>query len=250
MKFRLPGIVIVLCLFAVTLRVSAQGDYHVLETAAHDPLLFTQGIEIHNGVVYESSGLYGKSKVRKYELESNQPKAEVLLQPSYFAEGLTLLKDTVYVLTWKENTLLMLDPADLSKRGELKYDGEGWGLANDGNQLIMSDGSDIISFRDPSTFEIKRQINVRWGEQPVSRINELEYANGYLWANVWFSSVVLKINPMTGDVAAIYDLASLVKNHTDGSDQRVLNGIAYDKSKKAFWITGKLWSTRYLVELK
>lgn len=250
MKFVCSGVSIVFFFLVFTLSVSADedADYRVIESMEHDPSFFTQGFELRNGVAYESSGLYGRSKVRKYRLESNQSLAETQLPSSYFAEGLTVLNDTLYLLTWKENTLLLLDPGSLKTRREIKYVGEGWGLANDGRHLIMSDGSDTISFRNATTFEVERQILVRVGQQPIDRINELEFANGYIWANVFQSTVVLKINPSTGVVATIYNLEKLVKEHTNGRDNRVLNGIAYDKNKKAFWVTGKLWPRRYLVE--
>lgn len=250
MKLEYPGISIMFFFLITALPVMAAGEagYRVLETVEHDPTFFTQGFELHNEIVYESSGLYGQSKVRKYRLSSNQSLAQTQLPSRYFAEGITLLKDTLYLLTWKENTLLLLDPDNLKKRAELKYDGEGWGLANNGNHLIMSDGSDTIYFRNATTFEIEHQIKVKWGQQSISRINELEFAQGYIWANVFQSPVILKINPVNGDVAAIYDLQKIAQIHTNGRDERVLNGIAYDKDKKAFWITGKLWSSRYLVE--
>lgn len=250
MKFKFPGISIIFCLWVSALPVWASdfADYRVLETADHDPSFFTQGFELRNELVYESSGLYGKSKVRKYRAENNRSLAEIKIADSYFAEGLTLLKDTLYLLTWQQNTLLLLDPVNLNKRGEIKYRGEGWGLANNGKHLIMSNGSDTIFFRNATTFEIEREIKVSWKQQSISRINELEFAGGYLWANVFQQPIILKINPSNGNVVAIYDLQKLAKLHTNGRDERVLNGIAYDKNKKGFWVTGKLWPKRYLIE--
>jgi len=222
--------------------------YKILETVSHDSSYFTQGLELSDGVMYESSGLYGQSRIRKYHPARDAALAESSLSRKYFAEGLTLLDDELFVLTWKENKVLVYDPDDFSLKREMTYDGEGWGLANNGKQIIMSNGSSTIYFRDPSTFEIKHEINVSNQQHSVRRINELEFAEGYIWANIWRSTFIVKINPITGKLAGAYDLIDLVKKHSSANDERVLNGIAWDKEKRAFWVTGKLWSERYLVK--
>lgn len=222
-------------------------EYQVLDSLPHDASSFTQGLELHDGLIYESSGLYRKSRVRKYHPRNDNTLVESALADEYFAEGLTLLNDKLFVLTWKEGTLIVMNPEDLTIERELSYTGEGWGLANNGRQLIMSDGSDTIYFRNPATFEVEREIKVYSQQHSVQRINELEYAQGYIWANIWLSSLIVKINPQTGELAGFYDLQGLVKKHATSND-RVLNGIAYDADKKAFWITGKLWPVRYLVK--
>jgi len=163
---------------------------------------------------------------------------------SYFTQGLEL--SNVFVLTWKENTAFVLNPDDLSVVREMTYDGQGWGLANNGKQIIMSNGSNTIYFRDPTTFEIRHEIDVYSEQHPVRRINELEYAEGYIWANIWHSSLIVKINPISGELIGFYDMATLVEKNTAASDRGVLNGIAYDADEKAFWITGKLWPERAL----
>ena len=221
-------------------------QYKVLDALPHDTESFTQGLEISDGLLYESSGLYGKSSVRKYSPRNDSTLVRAPLQDQYFAEGLTLLGDELFLITWKEGRLFVLNPDDLSVEREVSYKGEGWGLANNGKQLIMSDGSDMIYFRNPVTFEIERELKVYSKQHSVQRINELEYAQGYIWANIWLSSLIVKINPQTGELVGFYDLQELVKKHAN-SHERVLNGIAYDPAKKAFWITGKLWPTRYLV---
>ncbi len=201
-----------------------------------------------NGLIYESSGLYGKSRVRKYRPENDKALRETSFSEKYFAEGLTLLSDDLFVLTWRENTLFVLNPDDLSIKRELSYKGPGWGLANNGKHLIMSDGSDKITFRDPESFKALREITITSKQHSVRRINELEYAEGFIWANIWRSTYIVKINPISGELVNFYDLSDLVEKHTSGNDERVLNGIAYDQNKRAFWITGKLWSARYLVK--
>jgi len=221
-------------------------EYKVLDSRPHDPGSFTQGLELSNGLLYESSGLYGKSRVRKYDPRNDSTLREAPLPDRYFAEGLTLLGNELFLLTWKEGNLFVLSPDDLTVEREVSYEEEGWGLANNGKQLIMSDGSDIIYFRNPATFEIERKISVNSKQGSVQRINELEYAQGYIWANIWHSSVIVKIDPQTGELAGFYNLQALVRKHASGNE-RVLNGIAYDAEKKAFWVTGKLWPTRYLI---
>jgi len=173
----------------------------VLDTVDHDSSYFTQGLELSDGLMFESSGLYGQSRVRKYLPGKDNALSEYKLADKYFAEGLTLLEDELFVLTW-----------------------------------------------NPSSFEIKHEIDVYSQQHSVQRINELEYAEGYIWANIWHSSLIVKINPITGELAGFYDLADLVEKHSSRGDQRVLNGIAYDANKKAFWVTGKLWPKRYLVK--
>lgn len=222
--------------------------YQVLETLDHNPSYFTQGLEVHDGLMFESSGLYEKSKIRKYKPDTDEALLEVPLADKYFAEGLTLFENELFVLTWKENTLLVIDPDNLKVKRELTYVGQGWGLASNGNQLIMSNGSDKIYFRNPDSFKIENELKVRYKQRAVQRLNELEFAQGYIWANIWLTPAIVKINPTSGAVVAVYDLENLVKKHSSGSDERVLNGIAYDHKRGAYWITGKLWPKRYLVK--
>ena len=241
---------ILICCLLIIMPAHAQENFHyrIIEQADHDTSYFTQGFEISGGNLYESSGLYGKSRVRKYSPSGNATIAETKLPDQYFAEGLTVFENEVYVLTWRENTLLVLDTDSLQQKREISYDGEGWGLTNNGSQLIMSDGSDTVYFRNAETFTIEHKIKVHSAENPVRQINELEFAEGFLWANVWQSPVILKINPNNGKIIGLYNLQDLVKKHSSGRDDKVLNGIAYDSARKAYWITGKLWPTRYLIK--
>ena len=244
----------ILCLiffsvFHTQIALSKENEsYSIIETVPHDTSYFTQGLELFNGILFESGGLYGKSRIRKYHPDTDKALVEFSLADQYFAEGLTLLSDELFVLTWRKNTLFVLNPDNLKITRKLAYAGEGWGLANNGEELIMSNGSDTITFRDPTTFEVERKINVYSQQHSVRRINELEYAEGFIWANIWRSPFIVKINPNTGELVGFYDMQSLVEKHSSGSDERVLNGIAYDADKKAFWITGKLWPARYLIK--
>ena len=238
--------VIVFCTQAALSKENTQ--YKILETVPHDSSYFTQGLELSNGLLFETAGLYGKSRVRKYHPDNDKALAEISLPDRYFAEGLTLLSDELFVLTWKKNTLFVLNPDNLKIIRKLGYAGEGWGLANNDKELIMSNGSDVITFRNPVTFEVERKISVYSQQHSVRRINELEYAEGFIWANIWRSPLIVKIDPNTGELVGSYNMQNLVRKHTSGNDERVLNGIAYDAAKKAFWVTGKLWTKRYLVK--
>jgi len=228
----------------------AKQDFHyqILETTAHDSSYFTQGLELSDGLLFESSGLYGKSRIRKYHPDTGTEVSQTRLPDKYFAEGLTLLADELFLLTWKENTLFVLNPEDLAIVRQVSYSGEGWGLANNGRQLIMSNGSKVITFRNAATFEIERELIAYSKQHSVKRINELEYAEGLIWANIWLSPLIVQIDPQTGELAGFYDLTDLVVKNAKGNRDRVLNGIAYDADKKAFWITGKLWPERYLIK--
>ncbi|OED40608.1 hypothetical protein AB833_11060 [Chromatiales bacterium (ex Bugula neritina AB1)] len=235
---------------ASSVQAQQSGRYQILETVSHNSSYFTQGLEIYNDLMYESSGLYGKSRIRKYQPDSDTTLLEKRLAERFFAEGLTALAGELFILTWKENTLLVLNPDNLETKRELSFKGEGWGLASNASQLLMSDGSDTIYFRNPESFKIEREIQVHSQQHTVRRINELEFAEGYIWANIWQSPFIVKINPANGSVVSYYDFSSLVKKHAGGSRNTVLNGIAYDTKKKAYWITGKFWPKRYLVKLE
>lgn len=237
------------CVFIIdTAMANENAQYKVLETVSHDTSYFTQGLELSEGLMYESSGQYGRSRIRKYLPDQDTTLLESRLPDKYFGEGITLLDDELFMLTWQENTVFIFNPDDLSVMRKMGYEGQGWGLANNGKHLIMSNGSPTIYFRDPSTFEIEHEINVYSQQHAVQRINELEYAQGYIWANIWRSSLIVKIDPVSGELVGAYDMADLVKENASGNSEHVLNGIAYDADKKAFWITGKLWPARYLVE--
>ena len=252
----MPGVVvsrlfqllmIVVALLVSTLQAQESSGYKILKSLKHNSGYFTQGLEVHDGLMFESSGGYGKSKLRKYPPGADNTLLEIPLQEKYFAEGLSVFSDELFVLTWRENTLFVLDPDNLQIKRELTYEGQGWGLASNSTQLIMSDGSDTIYFRDPQSFAIEKELHVRYQQHSVRRINELEFAQGYLWANIWRSPFIIKIKPTTGAVVAFYDFTELVMENSAGNKESVLNGIAYDAELGAYWITGKLWPRRYLV---
>ncbi|MFY9823252.1 MAG: glutaminyl-peptide cyclotransferase [Thermoanaerobaculia bacterium] len=215
----------------------------VLATRHHDPAAFTQGLLVHAGSLYESTGLYGSSSLREVEPVSGAVKRKVVVPSEFFAEGLALVDDRLIQLTWKEQKALVYKLADFSRVGELRYEGEGWGLCWDGKRLVMTDGSDKLTFRDPKTLAFLGEVTVtradRMGER-VLELNELECVDGVVYANVWQTDDILRIDPKDGWVTAVIDASGLL---TPEERQKVdvLNGIAWDPQRKIFLITGKLW---------
>lgn len=234
--------------FAVNFEETKNLEYEILNTYNHDPEAFTQGLEIHNNYLFEGTGLYGKSSLRKVEIQSGKVLKKINLNKKYFGEGITILNNKIYQLSWKEETAFVYD-LNFSLQNKFKYQGEGWGLTNDGQQLIMSNGSEYIYFRDPDTFQINKIIKVEVNNQSLKNINELEYLNGFIYANIWQKDYIVKIDAENGVVKAYLDLRNILdekyKNNVD-----VLNGIAYDSQNKSFLLTGKLWPKIYRIKLK
>ena len=218
-------------------------DYQILATAKHNPASFTQGWVKEGDTFYESSGLYGRSFISRYDTH-----AEVTfnLPRQYFAEGLTLLGNTLYLLTWKKGKLLLIDKRSLDITQEINYQGEGWGLTHNGQQLIMSNGSNELLFRHRQTFAIEKRLTVTG----LKAINELEYVNGIIWANEWNDDHIYGIHSETGCVLKKIDLSALRQQtvRTPKSDN-IVNGIAFDKVRNGLWVTGKFWPKRYLIAL-
>ncbi|MFW5988103.1 MAG: glutaminyl-peptide cyclotransferase, partial [bacterium] len=206
------------------------------------------GLEIYNEYLYEGTGLYGKSSLKKIEIESGKVLNEIDLNKEYFGEGITILDKKVYQLSWKENTAFVYD-LDFNLINTFSYEGEGWGLTNNNQHLLMSNGSHYISFRSADTFKIIKKIEVKINKQKVKNLNELEYHNGYIYANIWQEDYIIKINADTGQVEAYLDLTGILKTDYDGEID-VLNGIAYNPENKSFLVTGKLWPKIYEIRIK
>ena len=219
-------------------------SYRVVATYPHDPSAFTQGLVYADGVFYEGTGLYGHSSLRRVDPPTGQVQQRVDLAPSYFGEGVALVGDTLYQLTWKEHTAVTYDRHNFAATGQFTYTTEGWGLTYDGRSLIMSDGSNTLHFRDPVTFAETGRIQVFDGATPVNLLNELESIGGEVYANVWQTDRIARIDPQTGRVTAWIDLTGLRPPQTD-----VLNGIAYDAEQDRLFVTGKLWPYLYEIAL-
>ena len=221
----------------------------VLGTVPHDRASFTEGIAFWNGRLFESSGEYKESFLREVDLASGKPIREVKLDGKYFGEGLAILNGKIYQLTWREQTCFVYDLATLHKIREIKYEGEGWGLTSDGSSLIMSDGSANIRFRDPVTFAIRRSIRVMYEGRPLDNLNELEYIDGKIWANVWGTDLIMRIDPADGRIVDTLDASTVFPPAQRPNDPNaVLNGIAYDDRNKGVYITGKRWPSMYRIQ--
>lgn len=223
--------------------------YRIVAELPHSTDSYTQGFLYDEGDFVESTGGYGSSVLQRVNPASGEAKSSVALSRNYFGEGLTLLGDKLYQLTWRRGKAFVYDRVSLRKVGEFSYTGEGWGLATDGELLYMSNGSGEIAVRDPRNFEVVRTIPVTIGRSKASSLNELEWIGGELWANVYLTDQILRIDPATGRVVGIIDLSELQSPADRTYNTDVLNGIAYDPATGRIWLTGKNWNKVYQVEI-
>jgi glutaminyl-peptide cyclotransferase len=221
----------------------------VVRTYPHDPHAFTQGLEFYGGYLYESTGIAGESTLRRVALESGKVVQQVALPPQYFGEGLTIFRGKIYQLTWLAKTGFIYDLRSFRRMGDFHYDGEGWGLAHDDKSLILSDGTNKIRFIDLVSFAVTRTIEVYADGEAIVNLNELEYIDGEIFANVWHSPRIARIDCRSGRVLGWIDLTPVVAKEQHG-DEDVLNGIAYDKSGDRLFITGKHWSKVFEIRLQ
>ncbi len=222
----------------------------VVAVRPHDRSASTQGLVFLQGILLESTGLNGQSSLRKVDLESGNVLQRIDLPAHYFAEGIAVLNGTIFQLTWQNKKGFVYDLESFQLEKEFSYQGEGWGLTTDGHWLIMSDGTDQIRFLDPATFEEKRRITVLVHGRPVNLLNELEYIRGELFANVWGTDYVVRIDPVTGRVLGVVDFSGLLAPRNRDEDTDVLNGIAYDAIGDRLFVTGKQWPALFEVRLK
>ena len=223
-------------------------SYEVTDHFPHDPSAYTQGLLWADGALFESTGLYGHSEVRRVDLRSGRVLASRALAADRFGEGLALLKGRLYQLTWKEGVAYTYDASTLAPRDSFHYAGEGWGLTADGTSLIMSDGSDSLRVLSSATFPVQRVVHVRYDGAPLYQLNELEYVNGELFANVYQSDWVLRIDPATGVVREAIDFADLYPDRPASAE--VMNGIALAPDGSQLLLTGKLWPVLFQVRLR
>lgn len=224
--------------------------YEVVHTYQHDPDAFTQGLVFAGGTFLESTGEVGHSSLRRVELGTGAVVQRVDVSRPYFAEGITLLKGKIYQLTWQHQLGFVYDALTFDKVGEFNYTGEGWGLANDGQSLILSDGTNRIRFLDPDNFQVKKTITVLDGSTAVNELNELEYIKGEIYANIWHADRIARIDPQSGRVVGWIDLRGLLAPGDVQDEEAVLNGIAYDESSGRIFVTGKLWPKLFEIRLK
>jgi len=224
-----------------------RSGYKVIDQFPHDPQAYTQGLIFHEGYLYESTGLRGRSSLRKVDLVPGEVLQKVDLDDPFFAEGLTLWDETLVQLTWQEQTGFIYDLDDFTLVDTFSYSTEGWGLTHDDTNLIMSDGTSSLFFLDPHTLKVVRTVEVLEYGTPVTRINELEYVLGEVFANVWQTNTIVRIDPQTGEVLGWIDLEGLLPVDVDPGTVDVLNGIAYDSTHDRLFVTGKLWP--YIFEI-
>jgi glutamine cyclotransferase len=223
--------------------------YKILNRYRHDPQAFTQGLVFHEGSLYEGTGLYGQSSLREVELESGEVKRSIRLPGQVFGEGVTIWQDRIIQLTWRARLGFVFDLETFKFEKQFRYASEGWGLTHDGRHLIMSDGSANLHFLNPETFAVEKVMQVFDDGIPVGQLNELEYVDGAIYANVWKSDMLVKISPANGAVLAWIDLSGLGRGAGARHADNVLNGIAYDVEAGRLFVTGKRWNTLFEIEV-
>ncbi len=216
-------------------------QHRVVRSHPHDPAAFTQGLQLVDGELYEGTGLHGQSSLRRVDLRSGRVLQQIALEPRYFGEGIAVIGDRVVQLTWQGGTGFVYDRRSFERQQTFTYTGEGWGLTYDGQRLIMSDGTDALRFWQPETFDEIGRVRVRADGTPVSRLNELEYVDGMVYANVWPTDRVARIDPATGEVTGWLDFTGLLTPTERSRGVDVLNGIAHDPATGHLLVTGKLW---------
>jgi len=223
--------------------------YHIVHVYPHEDRKFTQGLVYVDGHLYESTGIKGQSTLREEDLETGLIQRMQLVSDRYFAEGLTDWKNTLVQLTWQAHIAFVYDRATFKLLHTFHYDGEGWGLTQDGKSLILSDGTATLRFFDPETFKEVRRITVTDHGKRVTQLNELEYIHGEIYANVWHTDRIARISPATGRVVGWIDLKGLIPRDQLSNDEAVLNGIAYDAAHNRLFVTGKLWPKIFEITL-
>ncbi|MDP3494964.1 MAG: glutaminyl-peptide cyclotransferase [Hyphomonadaceae bacterium] len=224
-------------------------SHQVVATYPHDKAAFTEGLQFVDGVMYESTGMEGTSWIRRFDLATGAVQAQHDIDDQYFGEGVLVLPDKIISLTWKNQKGFIYDRATLKPTGEFAYEGEGWALTTDGQKIFMSDGTSRIRILDPATLQETGGIDVKMNGRPVDQLNELEFIKGEIWANVFQSDRIVRIDPATGNVNSVVYLANLLSpQDRQGAD--VLNGIAYDSAGDRIFVTGKYWPKLFEIKLK
>lgn len=235
-------------------------SYEIVKTYPHDGQAFTQGLFFHDGFLYESTGQYGESSLRKVEIATGKVVQKWDLPKEDFGEGSTLIGDKIYMVTWQQGLGRVFNLSDFKLLREFSYQGEGWGLTNDGTNLIMSQGTHVLKFIDPNTFQSNKTVAVmREDGQPLMKLNELEYVKGEIWANIWHSedprtlgkaNYIARIDPATGKIVGWIDLSNISPEDQRRDSENTLNGIAYDAATDRIFVTGKRWKKLYEIKLK
>ena len=232
--------------------------YTIVNVYPHDTSAYTQGLEFMNEIIFESTGRYGFSSIRKVNPVTGKVVMIKKLDNKFFGEGLTILKDTIYMLTYREHDVFVFDPKDFKLIRQMKWSSEGWGITNDGSSLIISDGTDKLYKVSPADLKLEKVISATDNLGPMNNINELEYVNGSIYANRYGYNFIVKINPQNGFITGKMDFTDILKKYSkadltyinSNTDEAVLNGIAWDPVKKKMYITGKLWPNIFEVQME
>ncbi|MEI6177382.1 MAG: glutaminyl-peptide cyclotransferase [Verrucomicrobiota bacterium] len=227
----------------------AKLTYKIISTHPHDPESYTQGLEHDGKNLIESSGGYELSTLREVEPATGKILRKRPMAKNVFVEGITLMNHEIWILTWKENTAYVFEPETFKFIRSYTYQGEGWGITHDGKQLIMSDGTSTLKFIDPKDFSVKKSIEVKRGDTPVTNLNELEMVHGEIFANIYQTDEIVRISPESGKVTGSLDLSALRKQLPGPNRAEALNGIALDPATGHLLVTGKLWPTLFEIEL-
>jgi glutaminyl-peptide cyclotransferase len=227
----------------------ARYGYTIVNTYPHNINSFTQGLLFHEGFLYEGTGKNGQSSLSKINLEDGAVLQSKNLSQRYFGEGIEIVDDKIFQLTWQSHLVFVYDKNSFESVGSHYNATQGWGLAYDGSQLILSDGTATLQFMNPQTFAPERKVQVTLAGKAISQLNELEYINGEVWANVWQTNFILRIDPQSGEVNSIIDLSGLSDQTQLGSNEAVLNGIAWDAQQQRLFVTGKHWAHLFEIEL-
>ena len=223
--------------------------YNILNTYPHNIDSFTQGLVYHEGFLFEGTGKNGQSNLSKINLEDGEVLMNKSMSQRYFGEGIEIVDDEIYQLTWQSHLVFVHDKTTFESMGSHYNATQGWGLAYDGSHLILSDGTATLQFMDPETFAPVRKVEVQLDGNAINQLNELEYINGEVWANVWQTDFILRIDPESGEVNSIVDLTGLSAQTQLGSSEAVLNGIAWDAATERLFVTGKHWANLFEIEL-
>lgn len=225
-------------------------SYNVVNVYPHDTTSFTQGLQWYNNYLYEGTGLRGESHLMKVNLKDGKAVQKISLNNRFFGEGITIFNNKIYQLTWQEHKVFVYDLASFKKLNEFPWDYEGWGITNDGKNLIISVGNNNLYFADPATLRVLNIVGVTSNYGPLGDLNELEYVDGKIYANVWGSDYIARIDPQSGVVEARLDLEGILQKYNkDYPGKDVLNGIAYNPQTKSFYITGKKWPALFEIKL-
>jgi glutaminyl-peptide cyclotransferase len=224
-------------------------DIKVINTFPHNINAFTQGLVFHQGYLYEGTGQLGRSALSRLNLEDGEVLQSTRLSSRYFGEGIAIVGERIYQLTWQSNIAFVYDLETFKLIESHYHPTEGWGLTYDGAHLILSDGTPDLQFIDPDTFQLVQRVTVTLDGRPLPNLNELEYINGEVWANVWMTSEIVRIDPVSGEIRAVVDLSGLKEMTTTGGRDDVLNGIAWDADRERLFVTGKLWANLFEIEL-